>query len=62
MRKRQIWQEEQIKRQMKRRLDNVSGEVEALQKKYNELNDSHPALDGGVDNIRKTYRCVRRPI
>ena len=33
--------------------DNVSGEVEALQKKYNELNDSHLRLMAEFDNYRK---------
>ena len=32
--------------------DNVSGEVEALQKKYNELNDSHLRLMAEFDNYR----------
>ena len=31
----------------------VSGEVEALQKKYNELNDSHLRLMAEFDNYRK---------
>ena len=35
------------------RSDNVSGEVEALQKKYNELNDSHLRLMAEFDNYRK---------
>ena len=33
--------------------NNVSGEVEALQKKYNELNDSHLRLMAEFDNYRK---------
>ena len=33
--------------------DNVSGEVEALQKKYSELNDSHLRLMAEFDNYRK---------
>ena len=33
--------------------DNVSGEVEALQKKYNELNDSHLRLMAEFENYRK---------
>ena len=33
--------------------DNVSGELEALQKKYNELNDSHLRLMAEFDNYRK---------
>ena len=33
--------------------DNVWGEVEALQKKYNELNDSHLRLMAEFDNYRK---------
>ena len=49
--------------------DNVSGEVEALQKKYNELNDSHLRLMAEFDNYRKrTMRdqdwrrgCVKEP-
>ena len=48
--------------------DNVSGEVEALQKKYNELNDSHLRLMAEFDNYRKgrfdqDWRrgCVKEP-
>lgn len=49
MRKRQICRKNsQMQADETAGSDNVSGEVEALQKKYNELNDSHLALDGGV--------------